>query len=83
MTGFIKKIKKDNSMLSSQSGHGEVWGYRGREERRGGSQLHALQKGTKSLYIFIIFFNILHKTLARIYMEGRRTRMPGGIHRAN
>lgn len=43
-------------MLSEQPGHGEVWGYRGREERRGGSQLHALQRGTKSLDIFLISY---------------------------
>ena len=32
-----KKNSEDNSMLSEQSGHGEVWGYGGREERREGS----------------------------------------------
>lgn len=71
-----KKNSEDNSMLSEQSGHGEVWGYGGREERREGHSSMPYKREPKARH----FFNIRHE---RCRAHTRNTRAWGDACGAN
>lgn len=52
VTGFIKKIKKRQLHVSSQPGHGEVWGSGGREQRREGHSSMPYKRQPKARIFF-------------------------------